>query len=48
MGRAWYPYHAAMAGWLSAWMWHLPEPDYWQIAFEQVLRSDSIPNIPGI
>lgn len=19
MGRAWYPYHAAMAGWLSAW-----------------------------
>ena len=48
MGRAWYPYHAAMAGWLSACCWMLPEVDYWGIWMERSMRSDHIPNIPGI
>lgn len=46
------------AGWLSMMLWHVPEPDYlkwsrpdadlWKLAFEQTMRSDVLPNIPGI
>lgn len=48
MGRAWYPYHAAMAGWLSACCWWLPEPDYWRIACEHTMRSNVLPYTPGV
>lgn len=48
MGRAWYPYHAAMAGWLSLLFWAHPEPNYWQIACEHTFRSKVLPHIPGI
>lgn len=42
-----YPYHAMMAGWLSAMFWYLPEPDYWQIAMEHTMRSNVLPHITG-
>lgn len=40
--------NTVIAGWLSMVFWHVPEPDYMGFWFEQALRSDVLPNIPGI
>lgn len=48
MGRAWYPYHAAMAGWLSLLFWAHPEPDYMALWFEHTMRSNVLPYTPGV
>lgn len=32
---------------LSAFLWHIPEPNYWQIWCEHTMRSDVLPLTPG-
>lgn len=37
-----------IAGWLSMLFFYHPEPDYMQLWFEQTMRSDVLPNFPGV
>ena len=43
-----YPINQIIAGFWSLALWHLPAFDYWGHAYGQVLRSDVMPNWPGV
>ncbi|SCU75549.1 hypothetical protein [Cupriavidus necator] len=40
--------NAWMAGWLSLVFFYHPEPDYMGLWFEQTMRSNVLPYIPGV
>ena len=37
-----------IAGWLSMALWSVPQPDYYGMWMADALRSDVMPNWPGV